>query len=112
MVGARHEIGKGGKHLSLKLGGELLGSPNLADLALGTAAVTLAEQYASKSQPASSSSAGRLPVQEATHRHGVTPLLPQRSFCALAQEAEARPGRIVADERYIAAEIRATFLGA
>src|SRR4030081_3208108 len=105
MVGSRHKIGKGGKHLSFKPGRQLLRSPGFADFALRAAAVTLVEQHTSESQ--SAYGAGRLPVQEATHRHCVAPFLPQRSFRASAQEADARPGTIVADEGYIALEIRA-----
>src|SRR5262249_26820406 len=111
MVGASYESVKSRKPLSFKLGRQLLGSPGLPDLAFRSAAVALAEQHASQSQPASG--AGRLPVQEeATHRDGVTPLLPQCSFRAPAQETEGRPGGIVADEGYIAIEIRPTVLRA
>ena len=109
-IGQRHEIGKGGKHLSLNLGRQLLGSPSLADLALRAAAVTLVEQHASKRQAASR--AGRLADQEATHRHGVAPLLPQRSFRAPAQQAQARPARMGLDECCIPVKIGPAVLGA
>src|SRR6266700_2544618 len=110
MICAGYKLRKGGKHLSLNLGRQLLGSPSLADLALRAAAVTLVEQHASKRQAASH--AGRLAGQEATHRHGVAPLLPQRSFRAPAQKRECRPSRIVADERNIVVKIGPAVLGA
>src|SRR6266700_6651803 len=110
MICAGYKLRKGGKHLSLNLGRQLLGSPSLADLALRAAAVTLTEQHASKSQAASR--AGRLADQEATHRHGVAPLLPQRSFRAPAQQAQARPARMVLDECCIPVEIGPAIIGA
>src|SRR6266542_4628291 len=78
MVGTRQEIRESCQYLGFQPGGQLLRPPNLPDFALSAAAVALAEQDASKCEPAFH--ARRLVAQEPSHRGLVALLLPKRSF--------------------------------
>src|SRR6266480_413715 len=78
MVGTRKEIRESCQYLGFQPGGQLLRPPNLPDFVLSAAAVALAEQDASKCEPAFH--ARRLVAQEPSHRGRVALLLPKRSF--------------------------------
>src|SRR5450759_639480 len=85
---------------------QLLRPPSLANLAFGAVAVALGKQDPRERKPAFA--ARRLAAREATHRRGVAPLLPRSPFRAPAQQADARPARVVGNECRVPAETRFT----
>ena len=106
MVLASQKLAECGERLGFNVLGELFRPPGLANLASGTVAVALGQQHARERKPALG--ARRLAAREATHGRGVTPLLPQSSFRAPAQQAHARPVRVVGNKCRVPAETRFT----
>src|SRR5215216_7844165 len=83
--------------------GEILRTPSFANLAFGAATVAFGKQHSGKCKPAFC--ACRLAASETPNRRGIAALVPQSSLRALAEQANARPVRILGDECCVTAEI-------
>src|SRR5262249_59233654 len=77
VIGTCQEIGESSQYLGLEFGRQLVRSPNLADFALGPAAIAVAEQHSGKRQ--SALGADRVAVQKPTDSLRVALLLPNRA---------------------------------
>jgi hypothetical protein len=106
MVLASQDLAERVERLGFNVFRQLLRPPSLANLAFGAVAVALGKQDPRERKPALA--ARRLAAREATHRRGVAPLLPQSPFRAPAQQADARPVRVVGNECRVPAETRFT----
>ena len=89
---------------------QLVVPPRFADQAFGALAVAVGNEQAGERQ--APPGARRIPGQKTAHGGGVAPVGPQRNFRAAAEEGDARPARIVANEGRIAAEFRTHVVGA
>src|ERR1700693_596946 len=104
MVLASQKLAECGERLGFDVLGQLFRPPGLANLAFGTVAVALGQQHACQRKPALG--ARRLAAREAPHAVDLAPLLPQSPFRAPAQQANARPARVVGNECRVLAETR------
>ena len=91
------------EHDRFKVGRHWRRPPYRANFPVGAGAVALGHEGARERQ--SSHEAGRLfPIQKTPDRGGVAPILPQSRLCAAAEQWNARPVGISADEGGIAIE--------
>src|SRR6516164_10859437 len=104
MVLGSQKLAECGERLGFDVLGQLFRPPGLANLAFGTVAVALGQQSSRQRKPALG--ARRLAAREAPYGGDFAPLLPQSPFRAPAQQANARPARVIGNECRVPAETR------